>query len=80
MAECGSIASGTMTMTPPMTEDVVELTLLLPGMQAAALEAAAFHRGLTAGELVRRLVRDFLRAQNTTNPVKPITFAQQPGV
>jgi len=40
-------------------EGVVELSLLLPGGEAAALEAAASARGLTVGELVRRLVRDW---------------------
>jgi hypothetical protein len=41
--------------------EVVEVPLLLPGWQAAALEAAAHDRGLTAAEMVRRLVRDFVR-------------------
>ena len=39
---------------------VVELGLLLPRGQAAALEAAAHRRGLTAGQLLRCLLRDFL--------------------
>jgi hypothetical protein len=39
---------------------VVELGLLLPGGQAAALEAAAHRCGLTTGQLLRRLLRDFL--------------------
>jgi carbon storage regulator CsrA len=39
-------------------EEMVEVPLLLPGWEAAALEKAASDQGLTVGELVRRLVRD----------------------
>jgi hypothetical protein len=42
--------------------DVVEIPLLLPGWQVAALETAAHRRGLTAGEMVRCLLRDFIRS------------------
>jgi hypothetical protein len=43
------------------TDDaVVEVSLLLPGWQASALESAAHDRGLTAAEMVRSLLRDFL--------------------
>jgi hypothetical protein len=41
-------------------DEVVEVSLLLPGWQASALESAAFDRGLTAAEMVRSLLRDFL--------------------
>ena len=40
--------------------DVVEVPLLLSGRQILALEEAAHHSGVTAGEMVRRLVQDFL--------------------
>jgi hypothetical protein len=40
--------------------EVVEFCFLLPAGQALALETAAYQRGQTAGELVRRLVREFL--------------------
>lgn len=36
--------------------EVVELALLLPRWQAAALENAAHQRGLTAGQMLRRLI------------------------
>jgi carbon storage regulator CsrA len=39
-------------------EGMVEVPLLLPGWQAAALEKAAGDQGLTVGELVRLLLRD----------------------
>jgi hypothetical protein len=50
-------------MSPPYAGEVVELSLLLSAGQAADLEEAAFQRGATAGELVRRLVREFLKAE-----------------
>jgi hypothetical protein len=39
--------------------DIVEFSMLMPGWQAAALEATARSQGLTVGQLVRRLVQDF---------------------
>jgi hypothetical protein len=47
---------------PPATgplPEIVEVALLLPGWQVEGLEAEARHRGLTAGQLLRRLVHDF---------------------
>ncbi len=41
--------------------NVVEVPLLLPGWQVAALEAAAQREGRTFAEMARRLIRDFLR-------------------
>jgi hypothetical protein len=40
--------------------EVVEIPLLLPDWQVCALETAASRRGLTTGEMVRSLVREFL--------------------
>jgi hypothetical protein len=40
--------------------EVVELALLLPAGQAAVLEAAARQRALTAAQLTRQLIRQFL--------------------
>jgi hypothetical protein len=40
--------------------EVVELELLLPAERAAALEQAARARGLTVGQLTRRLIYEFL--------------------
>ena len=46
--------------------DVVEIPLLLAGWQVSALETAAHDRGLTAAEMVRHVLRDFLsRAKKT---------------
>lgn len=46
--------------TPSLSEDVVELSLLLPGWQVTKLETVAHQRGLTAAAMVRFLLRDFL--------------------
>jgi hypothetical protein len=43
--------------------DIIDVGLLLPLGQAAALAEAAHRLGLTAGEMVRRLIGDFLRRQ-----------------
>src|SRR5262245_62818051 len=45
---------------PDGPPDVAEISLLLPGWQLAALEDAARSRGLTSGQLVRRLLREFI--------------------
>jgi hypothetical protein len=46
-----------------LEEEVVEIPLLLPGWQMSALETAAHRRGLTAAEMVRHLLRDFILEQ-----------------
>jgi hypothetical protein len=43
--------------------DVVEVPLLLEGWQMSALERAAYLRGLTAAEMVRQLLREFIAEQ-----------------
>ncbi len=43
-----------------LADDVVEMSLLLPGWQAGALEKAAQLQGVTTAQLVRTLVRKFL--------------------
>lgn len=40
----------------PLDSEVVELAFLLPRWQALALEDAAQERGLTAGQMLRKLV------------------------
>jgi hypothetical protein len=47
-------------LMPPGPGDVMEISVLLPGWQMAALEAAARDRGLTAGQIVRRIIRDYV--------------------
>jgi hypothetical protein len=42
-----------------LDEEMVELSLLLPSRQAQALEAAANDQGVTAGQLLRSLIRQF---------------------
>lgn len=46
------------TDTTPPDQEVVELQLLLPKRQAAALEAAARARGMTTGQILRRVIAD----------------------
>jgi hypothetical protein len=45
--------------------DVVEIPLLLAGWQVSALETAAHDRGLTAAEMVRHVLRDFLSSTSS---------------
>jgi hypothetical protein len=48
-----------------LDEEMAELSLLLPGWQAAAMEWLANSRGLTLGQLTRLLIRDYLTSQET---------------
>ena len=43
-----------------LDREMAELQVLLPAREAAALERAAEQRDLTAAQLVRRLIREFL--------------------
>jgi hypothetical protein len=43
--------------------DVVELPLLLPRWQVDALEEAASERGMTTGQMIRRVFSEMLRPQ-----------------
>jgi hypothetical protein len=49
---------------------VVEVSLLLESQLLAALESAARRQGMTAGTMLRRLIRDFLLA-STGDPPAP---------
>jgi hypothetical protein len=44
--------------------DVVEVDLLMPAWQTDRLEQAAHRRGLTIGELFRRLIAEFLERES----------------
>ncbi len=50
--------------------DVVEVPLLLTARQAAALEALAHARGLTASRLLRALVLEFLTGRRPLPPAR----------
>lgn len=59
------LATSTQTPMPPTLADfcrsdqeVVELHLLLPRAQAQAIEAAARARGMTTGQILRRVIAD----------------------
>jgi hypothetical protein len=43
-----------------LEEEMVELSFLLPGRQAAELERLAHSRDLTVGQLIRLLIHDYL--------------------
>lgn len=44
-------------------QEVIELPLLLPRWQAMELEAAASRRGMTTGQMIRRVIGEMLAAQ-----------------
>jgi hypothetical protein len=44
-------------------QEVVELPLLLPRWQAMELEAAASRRGMTTGQMLRRVIGEMLASQ-----------------
>ena len=46
------------TYPPRLEQEVVELALLLPRWQADALEDAAHARGMTTGQMLRRVIAD----------------------
>jgi hypothetical protein len=43
---------------------IAELSLLLPAWQVAELERLARARGLSIGQLIRRLIGDYLASRN----------------
>ncbi len=57
VASSGSVASPPSYGFDPENE-IVELPILLPEWQVTALELAAQQRGMTIGQLVRRLFAD----------------------
>jgi hypothetical protein len=52
----------------PPEGDVVEMPLLLPGWQVSVLETAAHDRGLTAAQMLRSLLRDFISGLDRPPP------------
>jgi hypothetical protein len=42
-----------------LDEEMTELALLLPGWQAQSLEAVARSEGVSAGQIVRRLIQEY---------------------
>jgi len=45
-------------------DEMIDLQLLLPRRRLEALEEAAFRRGLSTGELIRRVVSAFLARES----------------
>jgi hypothetical protein len=52
--------SSTVAKTLYHEADMMELALLLPSRQVAALEGVACKRGLAMAQLIRQLISDFL--------------------
>jgi hypothetical protein len=52
-----------------LDEEMAELSLLLSGWQAAQMERLAHSRGLTLGQLIRLLIRDYLADRARPSPV-----------
>jgi hypothetical protein len=48
-----------------LDNDMVELSVLLTRQQAVPLEREASRRGLTAGQMIRSLIRNFFLCQAT---------------
>jgi hypothetical protein len=48
-------------------QEVVELALLLPLWQAMELEAAASRRGMTTGQMLRRVIGELLATQSAAS-------------
>jgi hypothetical protein len=48
---------------PRQDQEVVELSLLLPRWQVMELEAVASRRGMTTGQMIRRVIGEMLASQ-----------------
>jgi hypothetical protein len=46
-----------------LDQEVIEFPLLLPRWQAMELEAVASRRGMTTGQMIRRVIGEMLAAQ-----------------
>jgi hypothetical protein len=46
-----------------LDQEVIELPLLLPRWQALELEAVASRRGMTTGQMIRRVIGEMLASQ-----------------
>jgi hypothetical protein len=56
--ESGGVTCEPEDNRPSLESEVVEVSLLLSGRDAAALEATAYSQGLTAGQMLRRLIQE----------------------
>jgi hypothetical protein len=52
-------------MSGTANAEVVELPLLLPRWQVAALEATARRNGLTTGQLIRKVIAELVESEST---------------
>ncbi len=62
-APCSITFSASQETVIPLDTDLAEITLFLTARQAAALEEAARQFGLTAAQMTRCLIEEFLHGQ-----------------
>ena len=73
MITASPVAAGFLAPRPgtreftPLDSEVVELSLLLPRWQAEVLEEAAHDRGISAGQMLRKLIGVTLCAGHPMN-------------
>jgi hypothetical protein len=67
---CESAYPGANLDVAVLESDVIEIPLLLPGWQVSALETAAHARGLTAAEMVRHVLSEFLSNDRSNPPAR----------
>lgn len=60
-----TLAAPTAGAPPRLDHEVVELPLLLPRWQASVLEQAARSRGMTTGQMLRRVIADLFPTDST---------------
>ncbi len=61
-----SLAASTASSPPRLDHEVVELPLLLPRWQASVLEQAARSRGMTTGQMLRRVIADLFPGETSS--------------
>lgn len=65
-----SMVGGFSGESPRPDPEVVELLLLLPRWQALALESAAQARGMTTGQILRRVIGDLFPVTEQADPAR----------
>lgn len=62
--DCDGVTASDVAWTTVLcSSDMLEVPLFLSNGQASALENAAHNRGITTGQMIRRLIEEFLRCR-----------------